>query len=770
MKKFTVLLFLLLSTRAFSIGEWFVSGDNVKTFKNGSLYSSGLYYNTSLVDPKSVATNGSKGSVISNANGIYYKNDSGTTTNWLKLLTDTSLPTIGTSGQLLAVNSAGAANEYRSLLGTANQITVVSATGSITLSAPQNIHTAASPTFTGMTMSGLTASNFIKTDGAKTFVSASGVNLASEVSGILPVANGGSQNKLLNPSFEEAVAGESWTSTSGTLTNVTADTVDGLKYAQVALTAQVLNFSQTTATSASLVGLQAEASVYVMAPSTVNNLQLCARVNSADTLTCSDTFSGTDSWQLKAIPFVLGSTNNGLVLKTTGVATGNIAIDNARLIIGDVKNTASVVTAWQSYTPVFTGFGTVTTSNLKWRQNATNVEIAGTFVLGTTTNTEQRMTLPNGYTGSTIITVLERAGDVAANISLGTSQLLVLREPSVSYVTFGTQVSGTAGLLKTAATGPWPSAGQILSLQATIPVNELAGNVTTISQPAPPSAQIKWANVANCSFTTSSGSFVDAVDTDCTYASATTLGSTVTPSAAGGLALKIPTLAAGRYKVTVNSEMASVASASCGFQLVDSANSKTIGPQHAYSVPGNEGMTGSFSGIVEYSATVANVEFKLQVNSSGGGTCRIGINNDISSTSISIEPIAANIVGNFVNTMNTSSGSAHDFFTFSFGTTNLATNCTSSPCFLDQGTQTNMLSVSREGTGLYTLNFSKTYAKIWCLGKGYDTTNGDTQIRGYVGGTPTVNMCSNCNSLRIQSYYQTVASSDVYATISCHGY
>jgi hypothetical protein len=59
----------------------------------------------------------------------------------------TGLSTLGTANQLLGVNNGATGLEYKSLLGTTNQITVTHAAGSITLALPQNIHTTATPTF-----------------------------------------------------------------------------------------------------------------------------------------------------------------------------------------------------------------------------------------------------------------------------------------------------------------------------------------------------------------------------------------------------------------------------------------------------------------------------------------------------------------------------------------------------------------------------------------------------------------------------------------------
>lgn len=56
----------------------------------------------------------------------------------------------GTANQVVGMNAAATALENKSILGTANQITVTHAAGLITLSLPQSIHTAATPMFAGL--------------------------------------------------------------------------------------------------------------------------------------------------------------------------------------------------------------------------------------------------------------------------------------------------------------------------------------------------------------------------------------------------------------------------------------------------------------------------------------------------------------------------------------------------------------------------------------------------------------------------------------------
>lgn len=99
-----------------------------------------------------------------------------------------------------------ASGAVTSLQGTANQIILSGGpTGAITLSAPQNIHTAATPTFAGLNLSGLTASSLVATDASK--------NLTSTVSGLSPGFTGLNLSGLTASSLVATDGSKNMTST-----------------------------------------------------------------------------------------------------------------------------------------------------------------------------------------------------------------------------------------------------------------------------------------------------------------------------------------------------------------------------------------------------------------------------------------------------------------------------------------------------------------------------------------------------------------------------
>ena len=103
---------------------------------------------------------------------------------------------------------------------------------------------------------------------------------------------------------------------------------------------------------------------------------------------------------------------------------------------------------------------------------------------------------------------------------------------------------------------------------------------------------------------------------------------------------------------------------------------------------------------------------------------------------------------------------AIDTFSFTFGTTNITTACTASPCFVDQ-IGSGVSSVTRSAAGQYALNTVKTYSKLKCFGQAPD--NGS-------GNKIDVNSCNTCSSLNFKTPNNLFAAYvDTYGTIMCQG-
>ena len=120
----------------------------------------------------------------------------------------------GASNQVLGMNAAGTANEYKTLNGTANRISINHGAGNITFSTPQNIHTGASPVFNGLTLNGLNASAGVYTDGSSILTS------SPPISGIIGYWD--RTGSILTPSnLGDAIttSGNIYTGGTGTITS-----------------------------------------------------------------------------------------------------------------------------------------------------------------------------------------------------------------------------------------------------------------------------------------------------------------------------------------------------------------------------------------------------------------------------------------------------------------------------------------------------------------------------------------------------------------------
>jgi hypothetical protein len=100
-----------------------------------------------------------------------------------------------------------------------------------------------------------------------------------------------------------------------------------------------------------------------------------------------------------------------------------------------------------------------------------------------------------------------------------------------------------------------------------------------------------------------------------------------------------------------------------------------------------------------------------------------------------------------------------DTFSVSYGTTNLTTNCTGTPCFIDQ-VGSAVSSITRASTGTYSLNTTKTYNKLKCTGNAKSLAISFASIIT----TP----CSSCSAISFITEDNAVTR-DTVGTLTCQG-
>jgi hypothetical protein len=307
-------------------------------------------------------------------------------------------------------------------------------------------------------------------------------NQITDLGGGKALINTGNNNLIANGGFENASVQSSWSLTNGSSAVETSAVIQGQQSIKLTLTAQALEFFQTSTRYAAQFadGVQGAASIRVK--TSVSGVFACPVQNSAVQYSLCAAHPGDGKWALLKVPFVLGGTNNGIAVisgtlssgvVTPGSITGTVYVDDAYVGTDAGIADVSIITPWASYTPTFTGFGTVSTQSFLWRQVGSNIEIQGRFASGTPTATEARITLPGGYSAASTYTTLEIAGKSASVVS--NQQLISLIEPNSTYLTFGISNSTSAELVKLNATS-FVSATSTVSVYANIRIANLAGS------------------------------------------------------------------------------------------------------------------------------------------------------------------------------------------------------------------------------------------------------------------------------------------------------
>lgn len=160
---------------------------------------------------------------------------------------------------------------------------------------------------------------------------------------------------------------------------------------------------------------------------------------------------------------ITGTTNEINVINGTG-AGGNPTI-SLPSVLNLAGKTIDIITPWTSYTPTFTGFGTVSGVDAYWRRVGDTCELDIRFVSGTSTATQARMSLPAGLTSVTGPNDHIAGYGFITVASAGVWTVII--EQTQTYVTFGVQNASNGGLTK-ANGNTLLSNGNVASFRASV--------------------------------------------------------------------------------------------------------------------------------------------------------------------------------------------------------------------------------------------------------------------------------------------------------------
>jgi hypothetical protein len=181
--------------------------------------------------------------------------------------------------------------------------------------------------------------------------------------------------------------------------------------------------------------------------------------------------NGTSLTQIYTLNTTGGQTIGGIasgsyVLYTNG-ETLKIVSDGTNWLILDHKTT----TGWVSWTPTFTGFGTVTGIDFKYKRDGTDMLVQGRATVGTATAVEGRVSLPGSMT---IASTIDADGEVvgvyvrASQTSVAINIPHIIADQGLDYFNFGVWTTTMDGLTK--VNGNSVASGTDISVHARIPI------------------------------------------------------------------------------------------------------------------------------------------------------------------------------------------------------------------------------------------------------------------------------------------------------------
>jgi len=496
----------------------------------------------------------------------------------------------------------------------------------------------------------------------------------------------GNNNELENRGFEHTTVTTGWMISNATPSSSTTR-IEGSKSLSLALTGALSLSQSSTINAAQKSGVQMVASIWVNS-SDVSDLQLCSLKNgSEDKCTVTGGYVQGSGWRQLTVSFLGNSTSNGLKLKSTDT-TGTVLVDQAYVGIGSpiVDFTPDMV-----YSAYVSSSGAVSKENTDW--------INGNCSVAT-----------NRFTCNFVTSLVT--------------------QPLNCVITSGDNLGG----------GRFASVVSISSTQL------IYDTVNDAAQAFAYGSHIVCQK-QGADYKTSKAYVASSSDFGYTNAGAITITATTTNPTKGVIVIDrvLKSRAGQNLKAIYNYEQSSGGSAGSGdylFSLPSGLSFDTSLVQFSTSAFGSQSNSKAVVGygsaidgtsninsvlLIAYDAT----RFRAQItyngtNTSGINSSNIQLSGNRAYTFILDAPIqgwtdSGVIVGSFQGYNETPGTSRVETFSVSYGTTNATTVCSASPCsYLDQIGNA-VTSVTKRGTGQYTLNLNKPYSKIKCVINAYNT-------------------------------------------------
>ena len=173
------------------------------------------------------------------------------------------------------------------------------------------------------------------------------------------------------------------------------------------------------------------------------------------------------------VPTAAGHVNKPLLVASS--TTAGYVIQSRGFIVGSSNNVGLAGSDWIAYTPTTQGYGTISSVEMFYRRVGDSVQILGNFTLGTTTAVEAQIGLPTGLTSDpTKIPSIRVVGIMDRNAT-STTLFNVSIESNKTYMVM---TSASSSGFQSKKTGDFLTTGQTVSINASIPISGWSANVT----------------------------------------------------------------------------------------------------------------------------------------------------------------------------------------------------------------------------------------------------------------------------------------------------
>jgi hypothetical protein len=519
-----------------------------------------------------------------------------------------------------------------------------------------------------------------------------------------------------NPGFESGKSG--WTASGGTFTTVTSgsNVLFGKGSATWDSNAASQTFSSSTKTIPNgLLGRNCEAAIVTQVPSGTATHKVQAIVG---TDTYSQDIVSTTGPYRNVITFPCPATATTARIRELSVAANEPLIVNDDGYIGEATNIGAtqIATAWASYTPVYTGFGTVAVSEVEWRRIGDSIQVRGYFIAGTPTAVSARLGLPLGFTldvtspaqtsqSRRLGSATSAASTSTTIASSGAGPFAITNDNTqTGSVAFSISTKTTANHYELANGSGIAGTGYSMSFEFTAKIAGWAPQ--NVLMPDQQGNSWSGLHASDCSWARTGTTFGDpAADATCTFIERQNFNfGAVTSYLSGGN--KLPGIVftprfSGRYFVCANASSAGAATqyATAEHRLIDSNGVTISAMARQMSSAANEAAPMMLCGLTNLSSG-APATIKLEVAANSGAVTVAASNGNVVAVEWTIFPIDVPVKAVLANSVssNVVGGARLVWAT-------VAASCTSSPCTL-QDSSGDISSIVRSGTGSYTVNFA----------------------------------------------------------------